>query len=151
MLAWVVFGPEQNFLFISDSTYCVEMYPFCRRLLRPAYVDFLKTGCWNSNFQTSEIYKYLQTKSNFHISICQSQFERNISMWETLYINVTDSNEYCDLKLVEVDKLPFWTRFSIGILRPKGSKIFDSNDYCNLTLWVVHKLRLQEEVGTLGR
>ena len=28
-------------------------YPFCRRLLRPAYVTFLKTGWWNSNFQTS--------------------------------------------------------------------------------------------------
>ena len=29
-------------------------YPFCRRLLRPAYVTFLKTGWWNSNFQTSQ-------------------------------------------------------------------------------------------------
>ena len=28
-------------------------YPFCRRLWRPAYVTFLKTGWWNSNFQTS--------------------------------------------------------------------------------------------------
>ena len=28
-------------------------YPFCWRLLRPAYVTFLKTGWWNSNFQTS--------------------------------------------------------------------------------------------------
>ena len=28
-------------------------YSFCRRLLRPAYVIFLKTGWWNSNFQTS--------------------------------------------------------------------------------------------------
>ena len=28
-------------------------YPFCRRLLRPAYVNFLKTGWWNSNIQTS--------------------------------------------------------------------------------------------------
>ena len=28
-------------------------YPFCWRLLRPAYVTFLKTGWWNSNVQTS--------------------------------------------------------------------------------------------------
>ena len=28
-------------------------YTFCRRLLRPAYVTFLKTGWWNSNVQNS--------------------------------------------------------------------------------------------------
>ena len=28
-------------------------YPFCRRLVRPAYVTFLKTDWCNSNFQTS--------------------------------------------------------------------------------------------------
>ena len=28
-------------------------YPFCRRLLRPADVSFLKTGGWNSNVHTS--------------------------------------------------------------------------------------------------
>ena len=60
-------------------------YPFCWRLWRPAYVNFLKTGWWNSDFQTSEIYKYLQTKSNLYTSICQSRFIRNISMWDTLY------------------------------------------------------------------
>ena len=61
-------------------------YPFCWRLLRPAYVTFLKTGWWNSNFQTSAMYRYLQAKSNLHISICQSHFKRNISMWNTLYL-----------------------------------------------------------------
>ena len=29
-------------------------HPFCRRLLRPAFVIFLKIGWWNSNAQTSE-------------------------------------------------------------------------------------------------
>jgi hypothetical protein len=29
-------------------------YHFCRSLLRPAYGTFLKTGRWNSNFQTSQ-------------------------------------------------------------------------------------------------
>jgi hypothetical protein len=57
---------------------------FCWRLLRPAYVIFLKTGGWNSNAITSGIHRYLQTKSNLHISMCQSQFKRNISKWDTL-------------------------------------------------------------------
>ena len=48
---------------------------------------FLKTGWWNSNFQTSGIYKYFQEKSNLHISICQRHFKRNISMWKTLYFH----------------------------------------------------------------
>ena len=43
---------------------------FCWRLLRPAYVTFLKTGGWNSNAITSGIHRYPQTKSNLHISIC---------------------------------------------------------------------------------
>ena len=60
---------------------------------------FSLRGCWgqpmllfwklvdgNSNFPTSGIYRCLQTKSNLHISICQSHFKRNISMWDTLYI-----------------------------------------------------------------
>ena len=55
-----------------------------QRLLRPTHVSSLKTDCWNSNFQTSEIYRYLQAKSNLHISICQSHFKRNSSMWNTL-------------------------------------------------------------------
>ena len=69
-------------------------YPLCRRLLRPAYVNFLKTGWWNSNFQTSGMYRYLQAKSNLHISICQSHFKRNISMWNTLYVLVSQSLEF---------------------------------------------------------
>ena len=60
-----------------------------QRLLRPTHVTFLKTGCWNSNFQTSGIYRYLQTKSNLHISICQSHFKRDTSMWNTLYLRVS--------------------------------------------------------------
>jgi hypothetical protein len=55
-----------------------------QRLLRSTHVTFLKTGWWNSNFQTSGIYRHLQAKSNLHISICQNHFKRNISMWNTL-------------------------------------------------------------------
>ena len=46
---------------------------------------FWKLVDGNSNFPTSGIYRCLQTKSNLHISICQSHFKRNISMWNTLY------------------------------------------------------------------
>ena len=60
---------------------------FSQRLLRPVYVTFSETGWWNSNFQTSGIYRYLQAKSNLHISICQSHFKRNSSMWNTLYFH----------------------------------------------------------------
>ena len=35
---------------------------FCWRLLRPAYVTYLKTDGWNSNAITSEIHRYLQKK-----------------------------------------------------------------------------------------
>ena len=38
----------------------------------------------HSNAITSGIHRYLQTKSKLHISICQSQFKRNISKWDTL-------------------------------------------------------------------
>ena len=45
----------------------------------------LKTGGWNSNVMSSEIHSYLQTISKLHISICQRQFKRNISIWDTMY------------------------------------------------------------------
>ena len=31
---------------------------------------------------------HLQTNSSLHISICQSQFKTNISMWDTMHIDV---------------------------------------------------------------
>ena len=38
----------------SKSQFFTDIwYPFCWRLLRPVDVTFLKTGCWNSNVQTS--------------------------------------------------------------------------------------------------
>ena len=62
-------------------------YLFCQRLLRPVYVTFSETGWWNSNFQTSGIYRYLQAKSTLHISICQSQIIYISTLpWGTLYL-----------------------------------------------------------------
>ena len=68
-------------------------HPSCQRMLRLTYVTFLKTGWWNSNVQTLEIYRYLQTKSSLHISICESQFIRYVSIWDTLYLNP----EFCKI------------------------------------------------------
>ena len=40
-----------------------NLVPFCQRLLRPAYVTFLKTGWQNSNAPYSGIYRY------FHLNL----------------------------------------------------------------------------------
>ena len=44
-------------------------------------------GIWvsSTSFQKSNIYTYLQTKSNLHISICQSQFKISTLPGGTLY------------------------------------------------------------------
>ena len=55
-------------------------------LSTPTYATFLKTGWWNSNSPTSGIYRYLQTKSNLLISICQSQLKISTLPLGTLYI-----------------------------------------------------------------
>ena len=44
-------------------------YPFCRRLLRPADVTFLKNSCCTQKFPISAFQNHLQTKSNLHIFI----------------------------------------------------------------------------------
>ena len=54
-------------------------YPFCRRLLRPADVTFLKNSCCTQKFPISAFQNHLQTKSNLHIFIRQSQFIKSIS------------------------------------------------------------------------
>ena len=39
-------------LIIKIKNFTDIWHPLCQRLLRPAYVNFLKTGWWNSNFPT---------------------------------------------------------------------------------------------------
>ena len=63
-------------------------YSFCRRLLRLADVIFLKNGCGTQKFPISAFQNHLQTKSNLHIFIRQSQFISAISMWDTLYVSM---------------------------------------------------------------
>ena len=59
---------------------------FCYRLLRSTNIIFLKNGWWNSNIQISRFQNHLQTNSTLHISICQSQFIKYVSIWDTLYV-----------------------------------------------------------------
>ena len=61
------------------------LYTFCRRLLRPADVTFLKTKNVYQKFIISAFQNYFQTRFYLHISICQSQFIKSSSMWYTLY------------------------------------------------------------------
>ena len=60
-------------------------YPFCRRLLRPADVTFSNNCYCTHKFPISAFQNHLQTKSNLHIFIRQSQFIKSISKWDTLY------------------------------------------------------------------
>ena len=57
---------------------------FCQRLLRPADVTFLKTKNGYQKFIISGFQNYFQTRFYLHISICQSQFIKHSSMWDTL-------------------------------------------------------------------
>ena len=59
---------------------------FCLRLLRSAYVTFLKTGCKYQNFITSGIYRTHYIHELINLSTCQSQFTLYLSMWDTLYV-----------------------------------------------------------------
>ena len=58
---------------------------FYRRLLRPAYVIFLKTFWWNSNAQTSGTYRYL----HYNLKVVFSwppRSSKSVNMsWNTLY------------------------------------------------------------------
>jgi hypothetical protein len=85
------------------------LYTFCRRLLRPADVTFLKTKNVYQKFIISAFQNYFQTRFYLHISICQSQFIKSISMWDTLYlahrIQQTTNNKQYIPKLVSTYKL----------------------------------------------
>ena len=48
-------------------------------------MHFIKTGCNSKNLPVSGFQNYFQTKSNLHISICQTQFTYVSSLWDTLY------------------------------------------------------------------
>ena len=58
---------------------------FCLRLLRSAYLTFLKTGCKYQNVITSGIYRTHYTYEIINPDTCQSQINLPISIWATLY------------------------------------------------------------------
>ena len=58
---------------------------FCLRLLRSAYVTFLKTGCKYQNVMTSGIYRTHYIYEIIHPDTCQSQITLPILIWDTLY------------------------------------------------------------------
>ena len=60
---------------------------FCWRLLRPAYVTFLKTGCKYQNAMTSAIHRTHYIYEIINPETCQSKITLPISIWDTLYIS----------------------------------------------------------------
>ena len=52
----------------------------------------------------SEFQNHIQTKSDLHISVCQSQFKRHISIWDTLYL--VEKFQMCRI-LILADIRPF--------------------------------------------
>ena len=81
LLALFLWNGSSKIIFFTDI-----WYSLCWRLLRPANANFLKNGCDTQKFPMSAFQNHLQTKSNLHIFICQSQFISAISMWDTLYV-----------------------------------------------------------------
>ena len=59
-------------------------YLFCWRLLRPAYVTSLKTGCKYKNFITSGICRTHYIYEIINPDTCQCQITLSISMWDTI-------------------------------------------------------------------
>ena len=47
---------------------------------------FFENSCGTQKFPISVFQNHLQSKSNLHIFICQSQFIKSISKWDTLYL-----------------------------------------------------------------
>ena len=90
--SWIVPGTKMTntvpFLLNESSKIQIFtdiLYSYCQRLLRPADVIFLKTKKIYQKFIISEFQNYFQTRFYLHISICQSQFIKHSSMWDTLY------------------------------------------------------------------
>ena len=82
MKFWVVLGSrgckEKNLLTaLSKQLFEVVFWTFC------VQKEYFILG-----FQ-----KHLQTKSDLHISICQSQFKRHILIWDTLYLSMQNKHE----------------------------------------------------------
>ena len=74
---WIIKNP----VFFTDI-----WYPFCWRLLRPAYITFLKNGYKCQNVITSGICRTHYIYEIIYLDTCQSQITLPISIWDTLYL-----------------------------------------------------------------
>ena len=90
---WIIPGTKMTntvpFLLNESSKIQIftdNLYSIYQRLLRPADVIFLKTKKICQKFIISGSQNYFQTRFYLHISICQSQFIKHSSIWDTLYI-----------------------------------------------------------------
>ena len=63
-------------------------YSFCRRLLRPADVIFLKTGWWNTNVQSSWTRYAPSSDKIIDPSTPQSYLLLLVMIWDTLYMTL---------------------------------------------------------------
>ena len=82
---------------------------FCLRLLRSAYVTFLKTGCKYQNVMTSGIYRTHYIYEIIHPDTCQSQITLPISIWDTLY-HAGDVNSWSQKRA----HLKYWFSHPVG-------------------------------------
>ena len=89
---WIIPGTKMTSTgpFLWDGSSKIQFftgiwYLFCWRLLRPAYVTFLKTGCKYQNVITSGIYRTHYIYEIINPDTCQSQITLCISLWDTLY------------------------------------------------------------------
>jgi hypothetical protein len=73
-LEWIIKNPNFHWY----------MVPFLLEAVEANLCYFFLNWLMKLKFYDLRNYRYLQPKSNMHISICQSHFERNISMWNTL-------------------------------------------------------------------
>ena len=88
---------------------------FYLRLLRSAYVTFLKIGCKYQNVITSGIYRTHYIYKIINPDTCQSQFTLSISMWDTLYCSyIVEFYEMCNL--IVRDDFSFLRTFGLNIL-----------------------------------
>ena len=97
----------KKYCFGRIMKYHIEIYHlFCRRLWRPAGVNFLKTGWWNSNAHYSWSHYNSSTIIQKHLdfSTPQSHLVSLVSLWNTLY------SEW----RLTLEK--FWTFYSLSFL-----------------------------------
>ena len=113
-------------LFMESIIKSPIVYSFCQRLLRPAYVTFLKTGWWNSKVQTSKIHRYL----HFYKKVVFSWPLRS-----SKYVYQNQSKH-------PVDKLLSWSSLKLVLEKPFHSNRYESKWTIYWPLVCLHALTM---------